>query len=82
MQKGGGIGIESTYSEGGILILDSDVCNCSFEVQQYFVLLDVGEHCIIEAGNAQRTSCASCIATSCFVVYSFEEPERYGKASH
>lgn len=59
LQKRGGTGIEGTSSEGGNVLLASGLGCCSFNVQQYIVLLGTEEHCVLEARNVQGPSCGS-----------------------
>lgn len=58
-QKGGGIGLEGTPTEGRNLLLASSECGSGFDVQPYIVLLGAGEHCVTEVSNAQSASCSS-----------------------
>lgn len=58
-QKGSRVEIEGTSAERRILLSSSGVCGYSFDVQQYTVLFDAGEHCVVGVSTAQDFSYGS-----------------------
>lgn len=59
LHNGDGTAIEGTSIEGEILLSASGVWGCSYNVQQYILLVGAGEHCVIEVSNAQSTRTGS-----------------------